>query len=52
VWKNPSSDKPNILVIMVDQLRFPQGLFTQEIMDTYAPVLAGLREKSVSFESH
>ena len=51
VWKNPSDNRPNILVIMVDQLRFPQGLFTQEIMDKYAGNLADLRQKSVSFES-
>lgn len=51
VWKD-NSGRPNILVIMVDQLRFPQGLFTQEIMDRYAPNLKELREMSVSFESH
>lgn len=51
VWKD-NSDRPNILVIMVDQLRFPQGLFTQEIMDKHAPNLAALRAKSVSFDSH
>ncbi len=51
VWKD-NSGRPNILVIMVDQLRFPQGLFTQEIMDIHAPNLKELREKSVSFESH
>lgn len=52
VWKNPSGNRPNILVIMVDQLRFPQGLYTQEIMDKHATNLAELRQKSVSFESN
>lgn len=51
VWKD-ASDRPNILVIIVDQLRFPQGLFTEEVMDLAAPNLKALREVSVSFESH
>ena len=51
VWED-NAGRPNILVIMVDQLRFPQGLFTQEIMDEYAPNLAELRAKSVSFDAH
>lgn len=51
VWKGDSG-RPNILVILVDQLRFPQGLYTQEIMDVAAPNLKALREKSVSFEGH
>jgi arylsulfatase A-like enzyme len=40
------------LVILVDQLRFPQGLFTQDLMDLAAPNLAQLRSESVSFDSH
>ncbi len=51
VWAD-NDGRPNILFIMVDQLRFPQGLFTQQIMDEYAPTLAELREKSVSFDAH
>ena len=33
VWQAPSG-RPNILVILVDQLRFPQGLFDQALMDS------------------
>lgn len=44
--------KPNILVVMVDQLRFPQGSFSQGLLDQAAPNLARLRNQSVSFESH
>ena len=42
---------PNILVILVDQLRFPQGLFNQQQMDEVAPNLARLRRQSVSFSN-
>ena len=51
VWRGPS-DRPNILVIIVDQLRFPQGLFDQAKMDAAAPNLKALREQSVSFDAH
>ncbi len=51
LWNNPSDDRPDILVIIVDQLRFPQGLITQEVMDLVAPDLKELREKSVTFDS-
>ena len=51
LWKE-TSGRPNILVIIVDQLRFPQGHFNQEIMDLAAPNLKKLREQSVSFDSH
>lgn len=46
------SRKPNILVVMVDQLRFPQGAFTQGLLDDAAPNMAALRQQSVSFDSH
>lgn len=49
VWQ-PATGRPNILVILVDQLRFPQGLFDQGVLDSVAPNLAGLRSQSVSFE--
>lgn len=48
-WK-PATGRPNILVILVDQLRFPQGLFDQGVLDEVAPNLAQLRSQSVSFE--
>ena len=44
--------RPNILVIMVDQLRTPQPPFDQSLMDQAAPTLACLRQQSVSFASH
>ena len=44
--------KPNILVVMVDQLRFPQGSFSQGLLDQAAPNMAALRQQSVSFDSH
>ncbi|MGD2047977.1 MAG: sulfatase-like hydrolase/transferase [Chloroflexota bacterium] len=50
LWKD-ASERPNILVIIVDQLRYPQGLFTQALMDRAAPNLAQLRSESVSFEN-
>ncbi|MBK8050956.1 MAG: sulfatase-like hydrolase/transferase [Anaerolineales bacterium] len=40
------------MVILVDQLRFPQGLFSQEIMDLAAPNLNKLRRQSVRFDYH
>lgn len=44
--------RPNILVILVDQLRFPQGSFDQATLDQAAPNLAKLRSESVSFDAH
>ena len=44
--------KPNILVVIVDQLRYPQGSFNQQLLDTAAPNLAALRQQSVSFDAH
>lgn len=47
-----SSQKPNILVVIVDQLRFPQGSFNSGLLDQAAPNMAKLRKQSVSFNSH
>ncbi len=44
--------KPNILVIVVDQMRAPQWFPQQRQLDTLLPNLARLRSDSVSFESH
>jgi arylsulfatase A-like enzyme len=44
--------RPNILIILVDQLRFPQGSFDQALLDQAAPNLAKLRQQSVSFAAH
>jgi arylsulfatase A-like enzyme len=46
------TQNPNILVIIVDQLRFPQGAFNQELLDAAAPNIAALRRESVSFDAH
>src|SRR5262245_27673386 len=43
--------RPNILVIIVDQLRTPQPPFDQSLMDQAAPNIAQLRKQSVSFAS-
>ncbi|MCM3763692.1 sulfatase-like hydrolase/transferase [Neobacillus niacini] len=50
--ENERRARPNILVILVDQLRFPQGSFNQELLDRAAPNLAKLRLESVSFDAH
>lgn len=44
--------QPNILVIIVDQLRYPQGEFNQALMDEAAPNLAKLRREAVNFKRH
>jgi arylsulfatase A-like enzyme len=41
--------KPNILVIVVDQLRTPQWFPEQAILDSYLPAIGALRKNSVSF---
>lgn len=41
--------KPNILVIVVDQLRTPQWFPAQATLDKYLPAIAKLRKSSVSF---
>ena len=44
--------KPNILVIVVDQMRTPQWFPDTEQLDALLPNLARLRQSSVSFGSH
>jgi arylsulfatase A-like enzyme len=41
--------KPNILVIVVDQLRTPQWFPDTATLDSYLPALASLRQNAVSF---
>src|SRR5215471_19051900 len=43
---------PNILVILVDQMRTPQPPFDQTLFDQAAPNLASLRQQSVAFNYH
>ena len=52
VGRSNPNGRPNILVIMVDQLRTPQPPFDQSLMDQAAPNLACLRQQSVAFASH
>ncbi len=44
--------RPNILVILVDQLRAPAWVPASVALDTLLPNLAALRRESVSFERH
>lgn len=46
------SKAPNILVIVVDQLRTPIGPQSRELFEAVMPNLAVLRQRSVSFERH
>ncbi|MGY4710157.1 sulfatase-like hydrolase/transferase [Mycolicibacterium sp. CBM1] len=45
-------NKPNILVIIVDQMRTPQWFPAPEQLDSLLPSLSRLRRESVSFTSH
>jgi arylsulfatase A-like enzyme len=47
-----SQRRPNILVIVVDQLRTPQWFPQQAQLDVLLPHLAQLRNRATSFESH
>jgi len=47
-----SSRAPNILVILVDQLRAPAWAPASPALDALLPNLAALRSESVSFEGH
>lgn len=44
--------KPNILVVIVDQMRTPQWFPSTPALETALPNLSALRRASVSFESH
>ncbi|OKH28311.1 hypothetical protein NIES2101_43645 [Calothrix sp. HK-06] len=44
--------KPNILVIVVDQLRAPKWFPAQGTLDSYLPAMAKLRKSSVSFTQY
>jgi arylsulfatase A-like enzyme len=48
----PTRRSPNILVILVDQLRAPAWVPASLALDALLPSLALLRNESVSFESH
>ena len=44
--------RPNLLVIMVDQMRAPQWFPDQAKLDALLPNIAGLRKTATSFENH
>ncbi|MGW4094864.1 sulfatase-like hydrolase/transferase [Nocardia sp. NPDC004750] len=45
-------DKPNILVIIVDEMRTPVWFPDQQTLDAVLPNIARIRRGSVSFENH
>ncbi|NJN18774.1 MAG: sulfatase-like hydrolase/transferase [Oscillochloris sp.] len=47
-----TDDRPNILIILVDQMRYPQWFPAQSTLDTYLPGLARLRNGAVAFGSY
>ena len=47
-----AADKPNILVIVVDQMRAPQWFPQADELDALLPHLSALRQRSTSFASH
>ncbi|WP_019927254.1 sulfatase-like hydrolase/transferase [Nocardia sp. BMG111209] len=44
--------RPNILVILVDEMRAPMWFPAPDILDTILPNLARIRQRAVSFEGH
>ena len=49
---HPARRRPNILVVLVDQLRAPAWAPASLALDALLPNIAALREESVSFEGH
>jgi arylsulfatase A-like enzyme len=47
-----SQRRPNILVIVADEMRTPQWFPSQAVLDTLLPNLARIRSHATSFESH
>jgi arylsulfatase A-like enzyme len=47
-----SQRRPNILVVIVDQMRVPKWFPAQPQLDALLPNLAALRNRSTSFEGH
>lgn len=55
LWRRPAHEdagKPNILVIVVDQMRAPQWFPSTQQLGALLPRLNGLQQRSVSFTSH
>jgi arylsulfatase A-like enzyme len=47
-----SQRRPNILVIVVDQMRLPRWFPAQDALDTLLPNLARIRGRATQFENH
>jgi arylsulfatase A-like enzyme len=47
-----SGEHPNVLVIMVDQMRSPQWFPDQQMLDYLLPNVARIRQVATSFENH
>jgi len=47
-----SARRPNILVIVVDEMRVPRWFPSQDALDTLLPNLARIRNRATSFENH
>jgi arylsulfatase A-like enzyme len=47
-----SQRRPNVLVIVVDEMRTPQWFPSQAALDTLLPNLARIRNRATSFENH
>ncbi len=47
-----SLNPPNILIILVDQMRYPVWFPAQDILDTYLPNIARIRTQAVQFGQH
>jgi arylsulfatase A-like enzyme len=47
-----SQRRPNILVIVVDEMRTPRWFPSQQALDTLLPNLARIRSRATSFENH
>jgi arylsulfatase A-like enzyme len=45
-------DRPNILVVLVDEMRAPMWFPDQEALDGILPHIARIRRGAVSFEQH
>jgi arylsulfatase A-like enzyme len=45
-------DRPNILVVLVDEMRAPMWFPDQEVLDGILPNIARIRRGAVSFEQH
>lgn len=48
----PNADKPNILIIVVDQMRDPQWFPNQALLDQKLPNIARIRNGAVQFQRH